>query len=337
MPLWSRREFLRTPTGLAIAAGVTVGEEPQQPLSGGEPLKTIDAHIHVVHTGVPGIPEKVAPDGTRFVDPLAAPAEEVNDLVKAIKSEMEAAGVEHALCMPCWQRGEDDPLGINGTLRLSEGVPGLHAIGIADPTRTEKEHLERVEKILKGGRVKAFKAYLGYLHYGPDSPNYRPYYELAACYDIPFVFHTGDTYSHLAKVKYAHPLLVDEVAVDHPDVRFVLAHVGYPWTIDTGEVVYKNNKKERANVWTDLSGLVVGSAKQFQTYREQGWLDQVAVEIRKVFDYAERPDRFLYASDWPLAPLATYRDFIREAIPAVFHKAVFYDNAMALFKLQGPA
>ncbi len=218
----------------------------------------IDTHIHVVNTRIPGVPQKEAPDGTPFDGPIEARA-------KAIQKEMDAAGIEHALCMPRWDTNDDDPLGINETYQLAEKVPSLHPIGIADPTRTERGHLDRVEDLLKRGRVKAFKAYLGYLHHGPDSPSYRPYYEFAARYNIPFVFHTGDAYSNMAKVKYAHPLLVDEVAVDHPCVRFVIAHVGNPWTVDAAEVIYKNNKKERSNVWADLSGLVVGSAAQFQT------------------------------------------------------------------------
>src|SRR5208282_4375038 len=97
----------------------------------------------------------------------------------------------------------------------------------------------------------------GYLHFHPADPAYRPYYELAARRRLPFIFHTGDTYSPYAKLKYAHPLGVDEVAVDHPDVRFVLAHVGNPWMIDAAEVVYKN-----VNVWADLSGLIVGDEEE---------------------------------------------------------------------------
>jgi predicted TIM-barrel fold metal-dependent hydrolase len=287
---------------------------------------TIDTHIHVVDTRLPGVPKTSAPDGSSFEGPIAA-------LAAAIRQEMKSAGIAQALCMPRWQVADDDPLGINETLRLSEEVPGLHPIGIADPTQVEKVHLRRVEDILKRGIVKALKAYLGYLHYGPDSPNYRPYYDLAARYDLPFVFHTGDTYSHKAKVKYAHPLLVDEVAVDYPTVRFVIAHVGYPWTIDAAEVLYKNNKRERANVWTDLSGLLVGSAADFRSYQERGVLKQIAAEVRKAFDYTQRPDRFLYASDWPLAPMAAYREFIREAIPEQYHPLVFHDNAKTLFKL----
>ena len=48
----------------------------------------------------------------------------------------------------------------------------------------------------------------------PDSAGYVPYYELAARYKLPFVFHTGDTYSTHAKLKFAHPLLVDSPKSD---------------------------------------------------------------------------------------------------------------------------
>jgi predicted TIM-barrel fold metal-dependent hydrolase len=91
-------------------------------------------------------------------------------------------------------------------------------------------------------------SHLGYLQFGPEHPNYVPYYEIAARYHLPVIVQTGDNWSTKAKVKYAHPLRMDEVAVDHPEVRFVLAHFGNPWLIDAAEVVFKN-----PNVWADLS------------------------------------------------------------------------------------
>src|SRR5262249_60736765 len=118
--------------------------------------------------------------------------------------------------------------------------------------------LQRVARQLRQGPVKPLKAYLGYLYYGPEHRSYVPYYELAARYRLPFIFHTGDNYSTVAKVRYAHPLLVDEVAVDHRGVKFVLAHFGNPWVADAAEVVYKND-----NVWADLSGLLVGGEAYF--------------------------------------------------------------------------
>ena len=145
---------------------------------------------------------------------------------------------------------------------------------------------------------------------------------------LPFIFHTGDTYSPRAKLKYAHPLPVDDVAVDHPDVSFVLAHLGNPWLMDAAEVVYKN-----ANVWADLSGLAVGDEGSFTDEARQDVLRDAAAALGRAFRYAERPNRFVYGSDWPLAPMWPYRDFIRAVIPEAFHEQVFEENARRLFGL----
>ena len=162
----------------------------------------------------------------------------------------------------------------------------------------------------------------------PDHPGYRPYYELAERFRLPFIFHTGDTYSPYAKLKYAQPLLVDEVAVDHPKVRFVLAHVGNPWLTEAAEVVYKN-----VNVWADLSGLVVGDAAAFEAEDRQETLHDAMAALRRAFRYAERPNRFLYGSDWPLAPMLRYRRFIAAAIPEEFHPLIFEENARQLLHI----
>ena len=129
-------------------------------------------------------------------------------------------------------------------------------------------------------------------------------------------------------MRFAHPLLVDDVAVDHPGVRFVLAHLGNPWLLDAAEVVYKN-----MNVWADLSGLVIGDVAALTDEARLEERREVAANVSRAFRYAERPNRFLYGSDWPLAPMAVYRDFIRAAIPAAHHEQVFEENARRLFNL----
>jgi uncharacterized protein len=275
----------------------------------------IDSHIHVVPPRLPG---------AGSLNPiLDQPWETVGGV---LRTQMESAGVTRALAMGCLGGPEEDPLGVSGTLRIAERVAGLHAVGIADPTRTSPDHLRRAAEFLASGQVRALKGYLGYLHCGPDHPGYRPYYELAARYQAPFFFHTGDTYSPRAKVRYAHPLLVDDVAVDHPDVRFILAHLGNPWLTDAAEVVYKN-----VNVWADLSGLAVGDVEAFEGETRQEVLRETKEALARAFRYAERPNRFLYGSDWPLAPMSSYAKLIRSAIPEVFHEQVFEENARSLF------
>lgn len=278
----------------------------------------IDAHIHVVPPNLPG------------VGSLSATLRLPPDILAAhLRREMQSSGFTDAFAMGSWNAPPDDPLGVEPTRRIGEQVPGLRAIGVMDPVKgDDRDHLRRVEVELARGRVVALKGYLGYLHYEPAHPNYRRYYELAAQYKLPVIFHTGDTYSPEAKLKYAHPLGVDEVAVDHRDARFVLAHVGNPWMTDAAEVVYKN-----LNVWADLSGLAVGDGSVFSDEELQDTVADLARSIRRAFRYAERPNRFVFGSDWPLIPLAPYRQFIASVIPPAVHDMVFADNARMLFRL----
>lgn len=274
-------------------------------------------HIHAVDARLPG--------GRPKPDLLYGPPEPVAD---ALRRQMQESGTDALLGMGHLEGSGDDPLGIASTLRISEFLPALHAIGIADPSRTDTDHLQRVERQLQSGKVIALKGYLGYLYYGPDSPAYVPYYELAARYQLPFIFHTGDNYSDVAKVKYAHPLLVDEVAVDHRGVNFVMAHFGNPWIADAAEVAYKNE-----NVWADLSGLLIGDEDYFAQLTARGVLRRTVERIKQGIEFTEQPGKFLYGTDWPLAPMRVYRDFIRQMFPEELHQAVFHDNAKALFKL----
>src|SRR5262249_24192607 len=130
-----------------------------------------------------------------------------------------------------------------------------------------------------------------------------------------------------------HPLRMDEVAVDHPEVKFVLAHFGNPWLMDAAEVLFKNE-----NVWADLSGLVVGTAEDF---RKLGGLARLPAavpglaisDLKKAIGYVEDYKKFLYGSDWPLAPLASYRRLIETIIPKEHHQEVFRTNAEHVFSL----
>lgn len=254
-------------------------------------------------------------------------------VAERVRNEMEQAGVGHVFAMGHQGGERDDPLGIASSLRVARLVPGMAVIGIADPRRTDRAHLRAVERQIERERASlvAFKAYLGYIHAGPDHSGYAPYYKLAAKYGLPFVFHTGDTWSFKAKRKYAHPLGVDAVATDYPEVRFVLAHFGNPWLLDAAEVVFKND-----NVWADLSGLYVGDEKALNEALTADPPRDVAAgvlisDLKKAFEYIEGFDRILYGSDWPLAPMPVYRRFAESIIPSQHHEKVFRANAEEVF------
>ena len=52
----------------------------------------------------------------------------------------------------------------------------------------------------------------------------------------------------MAPLRYAHPLVMDEIAIRFPDLTVVMAHIGHPWQADTIAVIRKH-----PNVWADVS------------------------------------------------------------------------------------
>lgn len=183
--------------------------------------------------------------------------------------------------------------------------------------------LQATEARLKDGTVVGLKLYPGYEHYYPTDRLCVPVYDLAAKYGVPVMFHSGDTYAKRGKLKYSHPLLIDDVAVDHPDLRIVVCHLGNPWFRDCAEIMYKND-----NVRADISGLVLGSFEQ----RFESWL---AAQVRDVILYAGNPEDIMFGTDWPLVEMAPYLRFVRSLeLPEDQERMLLHDNAAAWFRLE---
>lgn len=165
----------------------------------------------------------------------------------------------------------------------------------------EDESLEAIDGFLKSGAIRGLKFNLGYQHYFPHDPSLRPYFELLEHYGRPAIFHTGNCYTKHAgqKVKYAHPLHLDQVAADNPKLQIVMAHCGNPWIVDAKEVCYS-----RANVVADCSGFICGA---FNAASRERFL----ACMKEFLHYVETPEKLLFGSDWPISDMLSYTRTIR--------------------------
>jgi uncharacterized protein len=183
-----------------------------------------------------------------------------------------------------------------------------------------------VEAGLKAKRFHCMKIYLGYVPKWANDSFYKPFYKLAERYQVPLVFHTGDTYDKMASVKYADPLQIDEIAITYPKVKFVIAHMGNPWFQSAAEVVYKND-----NVYVDMSALLLGDVSE----QPNEVVEELVVKpVRWFFYYVENPKKFLFGSDWSLMRIRPYVQLLQRAIPKEHWDAVFYSNAAELFQIK---
>lgn len=176
---------------------------------------------------------------------------------------------------------------------------------------------------VQAGKVRGLKLYPGYQPFYPNDPKLTPAYEFAAEHKLPVMIHTGDTYTPRGKLKYAHPLHVDEVAVDVPGVQFVICHLGNPWIRDCMEVVYKN-----ANVYTDISGLTLGVFEdRFENFMRK--------QVQEMLVYGVEPDAVLYGTDWPISSMESYLEFMKTLVmPERDRARIMAGNALELFRLQ---
>ena len=201
-------------------------------------------------------------------------------------------------------------------------LPNVHVVAGLSWATFSKTDVDDLRQLLEEKAIRALKIYPGYEPFYPSDERFAPAYELAEAYDVPVMIHTGDTYSRTGKVKYSHPINVDEAAVDFPRVKFLICHLGNPWFRDCMEVVYKND-----NVYTDMSGLTLGGfTDRFEAFMRQ--------QLKEMLLWGVEPTKVLYGTDWPLITMESYLQFVDELrLPARDKDQMLFENAAALFKL----
>jgi predicted TIM-barrel fold metal-dependent hydrolase len=68
---------------------------------------------------------------------------------------------------------------------------------------------------------------------------------------IPVMFHTGTSVFPSARNKYGDPIYLDDVAIDFPKMKIVIAHGGRPIWMETAFFLLRRH----ANVYLDISGI----------------------------------------------------------------------------------
>ena len=76
-------------------------------------------------------------------------------------------------------------------------------------------------------------------------------YRAAEANGVPVMFHTGTSIFPGARNKYGDPIHIDDVAVDFPKLKILLAHGGRPLWMQTAFFLVRRH----ANVYLDISGI----------------------------------------------------------------------------------
>jgi predicted TIM-barrel fold metal-dependent hydrolase len=130
---------------------------------------------------------------------------------------------------------------------------------------------------------------------------------------LPVMIHTGTSIFPGARSKYGNPMELDDVAIDFPDLRIVMAHGGRPLYMQEAFFVLRRHPR----VWLDVSG--IPPARLLEYFPR----------------LAELADRVLWGTDWPSPGVtdmgANIARFLSLPLSDAHKTAILETNALAFF------
>lgn len=152
--------------------------------------------------------------------------------------------------------------------------------------------------------------------YGWERPinhrQYYPFYAKCAELDIPVVMQVGHSAMKMPS-KMGKPLLLDDVALDFPDLDIVGGHTGWPWSKELEALVWKH------------PNLYLGATAHAPKY----WEENILQFIR-----TRGQDKTVFGTDYPVLEYGETLAQIDElGLDPVVERKLLYENARELFDL----
>lgn len=177
-------------------------------------------------------------------------------------------------------------------------------------------------RLIEEHGVRGFKFHPTVQGFQPYDRFAWPLYEVIAEHRLPAIFHTGHSGIGSGmraggglRVGNSNPMLLEDVAIDFPDMQIVMAHPSWPWQDEAISLCL-----HKPNMWIDLSGW---SPRYFPPQ-----LVQYANTLLR--------DRVLFGSDFPLiTPDRWLADFDKAGFKPEVAPLILKRNAMRLLGLPG--
>ncbi len=187
--------------------------------------------------------------------------------------------------------------------------------GAVDPEQSADMGHDTEDLIRRG--IKLLKVHGVHACYGPDDylrdkPQMARMYAVAEEAEIPVMFHTGTSIFPGARSKYGHPMAIDDIAIDFPRLKIIMAHGGRPlWMAEAFFLM-----RRHANVHMDISGI---PPKLLLNYFPR--IEEIA-------------HKTLFGTDWPSPGIpgmrANAEAFLKLPISEESKRKILYDTANKL-------
>jgi predicted TIM-barrel fold metal-dependent hydrolase len=138
----------------------------------------------------------------------------------------------------------------------------------------------RLETAVKEGGARGLKLHPSYQFFYPNDRRLYSLYAKAQELEVPVIFHIGTSIFKGTRLKYCDPIYLDDVAVDFPGLKIIMAHSGRGFWYDACFSLARLHE----NVYMDITGL---PPKNLLRYFPE--LEKLAHKV-------------VFGSDWPTMP-----------------------------------
>lgn len=230
---------------------------------------------------------------------------------------MDEAGVDHALLIAvragdrAWKGSFEIPY--ETVARWCDRHPTrFSGLAGADPTRG-MEQLRDLERAAALGFV-GVHAYPHWFRLPPDAARWYPIYAKCCELDLPFMLQVGQNLIYQQEVRLpsvARPILLDQVAIDFPELTLIGIHVGTPWADEMIAMAWKHSR------------VFIGIDAYAPTHLP-------ASLVHYMNSYGS--DKVLFGTDWPVIdPRRAVAEMAAHGLNPESHQKVMRGNALKVF------
>ena len=234
--------------------------------------------------------------------------------------ELDLAGLQRAVLLPI-ETTRTRGLAIYTNRQIAEVVAMApdRLVGFASVDPLARDAPDRLDQALADLGLRGLKLSPPSQEFYPDDQAVYPLYERAQALGIPIVMHTGMSWEPNTRLAWGHPMHLEPVLADFPELRIVAAHFAWPWSLELAALALKY-----PNLYIDTAALYFDNPNDFvaDLFVRRLSLTMIERSLRH---------QIVFGSNYPRAEIRNMARALRQVglSQSTLHM-VFQDNASRL-------
>jgi predicted TIM-barrel fold metal-dependent hydrolase len=157
-----------------------------------------------------------------------------------------------------------------------------------------------------------------YQSWDPQDPKHIPFFKKVESLGIPVNIHQGTSFVRPGPLKYANPILLEDIAIACPDLRMIIAHMGHPWEDECVVLIRKH-----PNLYSNVSALHYRPRRHYQAFMSA---IEYGVDHKLIFgsDFPSATAAQVISGQWKVNDVVEGTNFPR--IPDETINNIIYEN-----------